>query len=306
MRRRIDREHRYQRTPPKTTGQTRRAIGPLPMTPIEEPGKGHKIDWLNRPGTVPRTWNPIIGCRRVSAGCDHCYAHRMARRLAAMAEADAKRGKEPGRKIHYKLVEAWDGSTVTIRHALDDPAAWSKPATVFVGSMGDLFCASVSDRDRGWVWQSMARHPQHTFLMLTKRPHRAAEFLRDREVLPNLWLGTSIEDQAAADARLPHLAACRAAIRFVSCEPLIGPVSLAGFYPAGPDFQYTPIDCVDWIICGGEKGPGSRPMAEEWAAALQIQAAAAGVPFFFKQWGDGHKGRPAQLEGKEYRQWPNL
>jgi len=186
--------------------------GPLPMTPIEEPGKGHKIDWLNRPGTVPRTWNPIIGCRRVSAGCDHCYAHRMARRLAAMAAAELRRGADPGRKIHYRLVEQWDGSTVTIRHALDDPAAWSKPATVFVGSMGDLFCRSVSDRDRGWVWDAMARHPRHTFLVLTKRPHLAAGFLADRDVLPNVWVGTSIEDQPAADARLPHLAELTAAV----------------------------------------------------------------------------------------------
>jgi protein gp37 len=221
---------------------------------------------------------------------------------------------------------------------LDQPLRWRKPRRVFVCSMSDLFHQDVPDEFIAAVWGWMARSPKHTFMVLTKRPHRALAFLdrcRDAEAMgwmthdgtlpagayegtgiivgtsdswpaKNVWLGVSVEDQKTADERIPHLLATPAAVRFVSCEPMLGPVdvyggdpdprlggveagpglSLEAFWMPGDNMNGPPRPGLDWVICGGESGPGARPMHPDWARSLRDQCQAAGVPFFFKQVGE--------------------
>ena len=230
------------------------------------------------------TWNPVIGCDRVSEGCDHCYAATMAARLKAMGnpryqrDGDAKTsGPGFGLTIH--------------RDKLDEPFSWRRPRVVFVNSMSDLFHREVPSDFIADAFAVMEATPQHTYQVLTKRPARMASLLRSwmaegYEPPANVWLGTSIENQRWAGIRMPKLLKTPAAVRFLSCEPLLGPIDLSLWADAGN---------LDWLIAGGESGPNARPMEPEWVVSLRDQCAEAGVAFFFKQWG----GRTPKAGGRE-------
>ncbi len=255
-------------------------------------------------------WNPTTGCDRVSAGCDNCYALSMANRLKGMGAPKYQTDGNPatsgpgfGLAIHPDTLAA--------------PFGWRKPRRVFVNSMSDLFHARVPREFVAQVWDVMAQTPQHTYQILTKRPDRMARVIRalppgpwHLSPLSNVWLGTSVEDQARADQRIPALLEAPAAVRFLSMEPLLGPVDisrylwLTGPTTAGPFRDYAgrrrpglgggaggmtvtnvPAGDLHWVIVGGESGAGARPMGSQWAQGLRDQVVAAGVPFFFKQWG---------------------
>lgn len=240
-----------------------------------------KIEWTDA------TWNPVTGCTKVSPGCDHCYAETIAHRFA-------------GTKAYP------NGFDVTLwPERLDQPLRWKRPRRVFVNSMSDLFHKDVPDEYIARVFAVMALADQHTFQVLTKRPGRMRSLLssdlfvdllgawlaeyaghpsrkacgtyRVSLPLPNVWLGTSVESQKWADVRVPQLLNTPAAIRFLSCEPLLGPVDL------GLADTRTRID---WVIVGGESGPHARVMQLYWAESLRDQCTGAGIPFFFKQWGE--------------------
>lgn len=250
---------------------------------------GHKIGWLNRPGTKGETWNPIIGCSKCSAGCKNCYAQTMALRLARM-----------GVDAYSSVVKngGWTGNTAFVPSQLEKPLSWKKPRTVFVCSMGDLFHESVEPDWLYEVFDVMSRCPQHTFIVLTKRPKQMQSYIehswldRGNEFLPNVWLGVTAENQEQAAARIPHLLATPAAVRFVSVEPMLGPVRLEPY-----------LEKLDWVICGCESGPGRRLMKWSWAEDLLKQCKAANVPFFMKQLS---KGSPAPLGkvAKEIDEFP--
>lgn len=243
------------------------------------------------------TWNPVTGCDRVSPGCDHCYAATMAARLKAMGQPKYQRDGDPR--------TSGPGFGVAQHNdVLDQPLRWRTPRRVFVNSMSDLFHPRVTDEFIAAVFGVMMAAPRHTFQVLTKRPKRMRALLNDGDFdaavagwwehyappsqrgglltppfpSPNVWLGISIEDDQRADERLPDLWDTPAAVRFVSCEPLLGPVNLM--------LDATPEDIrPDWVIVGGESGPGARPMHPAWARDLRRQCSAVGVPFLFKQWG---------------------
>jgi protein gp37 len=221
-----------------------------------------KIEWADA------TWSPVTGCDKVSPGCDHCYAAAIATRFA-------------GTKGFPQ------GFAVTLRPgALEKPLHWRKPRRIFVNSMSDLFHDHVPDDYIAAVWAVMEAAPQHTFQILTKRPGRMRSWVRRHrpDPLPGVWLGVSAEDQHWADVRLPILADTPAAVRFVSAEPLLGPIDLAAHLPT-----------LNWVIAGGESGPGHRPMHPDWARDIRDQCLAGGVPFLFKQ----HGGRTPEAGGRE-------
>ena len=281
------------------------------------------------------TWSPVTGCTRVSAGCRNCWAERMAQRLKG--------------RFGYP---ADDPFRVTLHpERLAEPMRWRKPRTVFVGSMGDLFHESVPDHFIYLVWGAMLSVPKHRFLVLTKRPDRMARFLHihagkvalpSREVVqavPYIWLGTSCENQETADERIPHLLKCPAAVRFLSLEPLLGPIDFRRFTQLGlecsvcnwvgaeheasrQDFDdepdgwacpacgepcaHRPIDehGPDWVIVGGESGPGARPCNIDSMRSIVGQCRDAGVPVFVKQLGAfptdlGSDGIPEDLVRQE-------
>lgn len=260
-------------------------------------GDKTRIEWTDA------TWNPVTGCDKVSPGCDHCYAETFAERWR-------------GTRGHYFET----GFDVQLRpDKLDLPLRWTKPRRIFVNSMSDLFHARVPDEYIARLFAVMALAPQHTFQVLTKRHGRmrsllsSAYFLhavsrvwaepptdwtlpRDWSVpvwpLPNVWLGVSAEDQKRADLRIPALLDTPAAVRFVSAEPLLGPIDLHGD-PIGKDSVFW-IGHLDWVIVGGESGPGARPMHPDWARSMRDQCVAAGVPFLFKQWGEHRIAIPGQ------------
>jgi protein gp37 len=246
-----------------------------------------KIEWTDG------TWNPLAGCTRASEGCDLCYAAVMARRLEFMAQADIAAGKDPGHKAKYIGVTnknkagriAFNGTVNLDLTALDEPLTWKKPRRVFVNSMSDLFHKDVPDDFIRRVFDVMDATPQHTYQVLTKRPERMAQWTRDyypSDVAPHIWCGTSVENQERADERIPHLLNVPARVRFLSCEPLLGPVDLWQWLgPAEDDPAH-----INWIIAGGESGHGARPMHPQWTRSLRDQCQAAGVAFHFKQWGE--------------------
>lgn len=294
------------------------------------------IEWTDA------TWNPLRGCSRVSEGCRHCYAEGVAGRFSG-----------PGLPYEGLIAKGgqWNGQIKLVPDLLDQPLRWKKPRLIFVNSMSDLFHENVPTEYIDKVFAVMAMAHWHTFQVLTKRPERMRAYFADLKKsfergfnvcsyfsasdedikrianvpqgLPNVWLGVSVEDQAAADERIPMLLETPAAVRWVSAEPLLGPVDIGRWLePTGvtcmdvcPDDRFVdkdgheqievngcmePIcrhcglvatwtgydDGLDWVVVGGESGKDARPMHPEWARSLRDQCAAAGVPFLFKQWGE--------------------
>jgi len=227
------------------------------------------------------TWNPVAGCTIATAGCTNCYAMRMAARLEAMGTSKyaGLTRKSGGRSV-------WTGKVFQDRAALMAPLSWRKPRTVFVNSMSDLFHKEVDAAFISDVWAVMRDTPQHTYQVLTKRPERMRDLLSSPRlpVLPNVWVGTSVEDGRVL-TRIDDLRATPAAVRFVSFEPLIGSV-------AGADLRG-----IHWAIVGGESGPGARPMQEQWVDEIERLCRVGGAAFFFKQWG----GRNKKAAGRTFR-----
>ena len=252
------------------------------------------IEWTDA------TWNPTTGCTRVSAGCDHCYADRLSRRLLA----NTYRARLPVVNTEANRRDPFAVRTWPERLAI--PGSWRRPRRVFVNSMSDLFHKDVPEEFVRSCFQVMLGVGRHVYQVLTKRPARAAKFVNRNADLfptglpPHIWIGTSVEDQSVA-YRVRHLLAVRAVVRFLSCEPLIGPLDLSDFLPGheGERQLGCGVDVgpsrLHWVIAGGESGPGARQMAPEWPRLLRDQCRAGGVPFFFKQWG----GRTPKAGGRE-------
>jgi protein gp37 len=280
------------------------------------------IEWTQE------TWNPVHGCDRVSPGCDRCYALKMAKRLKAMGRPDYQRDGDPRTSGPGFAVQA-------PVNMLLQPLRWKRPRRIFVDSMGDVFHAAVEDTTIARIFAVMAATPHHTYQLLTKRPARMRSLLtsagfhaevalalialpalahspaalisrelapgrsRPMEPLPNLWLGTSVENQQWAENRIPLLLQTPAAVRWISAEPLLGPIDLkAAVRTMGSErghgltasYVHTRGCCakfhgLDWVVAGGESGPGARPMDPAWARGLRDQCTAADIPFLFKQWG---------------------
>ena len=254
-----------------------------------------KIEWLSMPGYKPQVWNPVTGCTKVSAGCKNCYAINMSRRLSGIEQT---KGKYAGTVDRTN----WTGEVFMHFEELERPYTWKKPRMVFVNSMSDLFHEQVAYGFQSDVLWTIKINPKHIFLILTKRPERMQIIVNKiidewngGKPIPNLWLGVSAENQDTANDRIPHLLQTQAAVRFVSCEPLLGAID---FYDIVVDGQYyqtlkgfgniTPTSGtkIDWVIVGGESGKDARPMHPDWARSIRDQCASAGVPFFFKQWGE--------------------
>ncbi len=232
--------------------------------------QGSNIEWTEH------TWNPVTGCVKVSQGCKNCYAERMAKRLKAMGAARYANGFEP--TLHWDLISA--------------PRAWKKPRLVFVNSMSDLFQDDVPEEFIRRVFMTMQACPQHTFQILTKRSERMRRLAASLHWPRNVWMGVSVEDPRVIH-RIADLAAVPAAVRFLSCEPLIGPLE---------DIR---LDKIGWVIVGGESGPRARPVKEEWVRSIREQCRRAAVPFFFKQWGGVRKDLTGRmLDGRIYDEMP--
>ncbi len=221
-----------------------------------------KIPWTEQ------TWNPIVGCSKVSPGCLNCYAERMACRLAHMNKRAYQDVTQPNENITW--FEQWNSKTAFVPSALDKPLKRKKPTMYFVCSMGDFWHPSVEPEWRGRVYDVVRKCPQHIFQFLTKRPELITDWPAD---LSNSWLGVTVENQAMADKRIPKLKQIPAAVRFVSVEPLLEGVEI-------PD---TVLRKLDWVIIGAESGPNRRPCSLEWVSRLGILCNCAGVPVFVKQ-----------------------
>lgn len=229
------------------------------------------IEWTDT------TWNPVTGCSKVSQGCKNCYAERLAHRLKAMG-------------LHrYR-----NGFDVTLHErAIDEPFRWKKPRKVFVNSMSDLFHEEIPLEYIQRVFAVMAAVPRHTFQILTKRSDRLREVAGQLPWPSNVWMGVSVESSDML-FRVPDLETVPAAVRFLSCEPLLGPLS------------QIPLSHIHWVIVGGESGPGARPMEPSWVYEILRQCRAANVPFFFKQWGGVRKSRTGRvLNGRTYDEYPD-
>jgi protein gp37 len=224
------------------------------------------------------TWNPLTGCTKVSPGCKHCYAERMAKRLHAMGQPNYVNG--------FKL---------TLHpQALEIPLSWKKPQVIFVNSMSDLFHKDVPIDFIQQVFDVMRRADWHTFQVLTKRAERLQEIDAQIDWPANVWMGVSVETQDYA-FRIDHLRQTHAKTKFLSLEPLLGPL---------PRLK---LRGINWVIVGGESGPGARPMAEEWVIDIRDQCKSKRVPFFFKQWGGVQKKRAGRLlQGTTWDQMPTL
>ena len=237
-----------------------------------------KIEWTDA------TWNPVRGCTKISPGCKHCYAATFAERWRGIPEHPYEHGFDL-RLVPDKLV---------------DPLLWARSRTVFVNSMSDLFHADVPEHYVASVFGVMRLADWHVYQVLTKRAERMATVLRrqakrDREPAPHVWLGVSVENRKHGLPRIDHLRNTPAAIRFLSVEPLL------------EDLGELDLEGIDWVIVGGESGPGARPMQPEWVVSIQQQCVEAGVPFFFKQWGGVQKKRfGRELEGRTWNELPRL
>lgn len=221
------------------------------------------------------TWNPTTGCDRISPGCDNCYAATLSKRLKAMGSPKYQNDGDPR--------TSGPGFRLTVHEsALDIPRRWSTPRTIFVNSMSDLFHEDVPVDFIAQVFKVMRETPQHTYQVLTKRSRRLRRVAAELDWPANVWMGVSIESAKYA-FRARDLRAVPSAVRFVSAEPLLGSVGR------------LELDGIDWVIAGGESGPGARPMEHEWVAELRDLCQDCGVKFFFKQWG----GRTPKAGGRE-------
>jgi len=222
------------------------------------------------------TWNPVTGCTKISSGCKNCYAERMAKRLKAMGQPNYR-----------------NGFRVTVHpHALEIPMRWQKPQMVFVNSMSDLFHKDVSLEFILQVFDVMVRADWHRFQVLTKRAERLLELSPQLPWPENVWMGVSVENEDCLH-RIDCLRDTGANIKFISFEPLLGPI------------RGVNLEGIDWVIVGGESGPRSRLMRQEWVTSIRDQCQTAKVPFFFKQWGGFHKKRAGRrLEGKIWSELP--
>jgi len=270
-----------------------------------------KIEWTDA------TWNIVTGCSVVSPGCTNCYAMRL---------AGGRLKGHPSRKgltAPSKAGPVWNGQVRFNGQWLTQPLHWKRPRRIFVAAHGDLFHPAVAVGTLDNIFTMMARAPQHSFQILTKRPNRMCHYVTDlgtrrydfgtvNEIsycdwpLKNVWLGTSVEDQARAVERIPYLLRTPAAVRFISAEPLLGELYLrnVNYAPSNRGFMDSltgqtehvevqgkphaaaPLPALDWVIAGGESGPGARPCHPDWVRDLRDQCAGASVPFHFKQWGD--------------------
>lgn len=232
--------------------------------------KFSRIEWTEA------TWNPVTGCTKVSQGCKHCYAERLAKRLKRMGVPRYANGFQL--TLHEDLV--------------DLPRKWKRPLMIFVNSMSDLFHERVPEEFIRRVFRTMNECPWHTFQVLTKRSSRLRELAPKLEWTANIWIGVSVENERVLH-RIEDLCAVPAQVRFLSCEPLLGPL------------PNLPLEGIHWVIVGGESGPKARPMEADWVREIREQCRRAGVPFFFKQWGGVRKdltGR--ELDGRTYDEMP--
>ena len=238
-------------------------------------GDKSKIGWTDA------TWNPVTGCSKVSAGCKNCYAERMAHRLQAMGQANYRDGFEV--RCHT--------------HMLSVPSKWKRPRMVFVCSMGDLFHRDVPASFISRVFVEMNSAKQHTFQILTKRPLRMARMSDEKRIVftPNIWCGTTVENQDFYGERVDALTRVRAKVRFLSIEPMVGPVQIGSRH----------FSRLDWIILGCESGPHARPMNPDWARQVRDQCRAYCAPFFLKQMVvDGKLDKKPLLDGKLWQEMP--
>jgi protein gp37 len=233
------------------------------------------------------TWNPVTGCDRVAAGCDNCDALTLAKRLKAMGAEKYQQDGDPR--------TSGPGFGVALhRHALKQPYKWRSPKVVFVNSMSDLFHARVPISYVRDIFDVIRETPHHTYQALTKRAHRMARFADKLDWPDNLWMGVSVESDDVTD-RIDHLRATPAAVRFLSCEPLI---------TALPNLD---LDDIEWVIAGGESGHNARPMDPDWVIDIRDQCSAVGVAFFFKQWGGRTpKANGRRLDGRTWDEMPQL
>ncbi|GAB3429897.1 DUF5131 family protein [Actinophytocola sediminis] len=279
------------------------------------------IEWTDA------TWSPTLGCARVSPGCDNCYAIRTVHRLAHNPNPKIEAAAEGLTAYRPGVGLMWTGAVRTLPARLDLPLSWRKPRMIFVDSQSDLFHDHVPDEFIARVFAVMSQAPQHTFQILTKRHgrmrsllssedfrsdahSRAIDLVQNRTVehafrwpLPNVWIGVSVEDQQRANLRIQTLLDTPAAVRWLSCEPLLGPVDLKRTAALGgdvlTDLGVPGTTKVDWVVAGGESGPGARPMHPAWARSLRDQCVGARVPFHFKQWGAWAPIGPLYGEGDE-------
>lgn len=224
------------------------------------------------------TWNPVTGCTKISPGCKFCYAERMALRLKAMGQP------------RYR-----DGFKVTLQDDLVElPLRWREPRMIFVNSMSDLFHRDIPVAFIQRCFETMRKARQHTFQILTKRPDRVVELASELAWPTNIWMGTSVEN-ADYTGRIHELQSVPAAVRFLSIEPLLGPI------------PRLPVSEIGWVIVGGESGPGARPIEADWVRQIRDRCIRYGVPFFFKQWGGVQKSRTGRiLDGRTWDEFPIL
>lgn len=227
-----------------------------------------KIEWTEA------TWNPATGCTKVSEGCKNCYAEKMAKRLQAMGMKRYQNG--------FRLTLHWD--------LIDLPLRWKKPRKIFVNSMSDLFHPEVPDEFIKKVFETMNCASHHIFQVLTKRPERVAAIAHQLSWTSNIWMGTSVENMRVIE-RVDHLRKVPARVRFLSCEPLLGPLKLN-------------LEGIHWVIVGGESGPGARPMDGQWVREIRDQCVKENVAFFFKQWGGVQKHRTGRM--LDNRTWDEM
>ncbi len=230
-----------------------------------------KIEWTES------TWNPVTGCTKISAGCQNCYAERMAKRLKAMGQSNYRNGFE-----------------VTLHdHVLEYPLQWKKPKTIFVNSMSDLFHEEIPLHFIKKIFNTMKKAYWHNFQVLTKRSNRLKEIASQLDWPENIWIGVTVED-ANVKNRINDLKSVPAYIRFLSLEPLLEPLGNLN------------LSDIHWVIVGGESGPGSRPIKKEWIEDIKRQCLIAKVPFFFKQWGGTNKKKSGRLlDGQEWGEMPS-
>lgn len=274
-----------------------------------------KIEWTDA------TWNVITGCSVTSPGCKNCYAMKLAgtRLRNHPSRAGLTRESEAG--------PVWIGEVRFNEQWLMQPWHWTRPRMIFVCAHGDLFHEAVPDEWIDKVFAVMARARQHTFQVLTKRTKRMREYLTDPNrhgrvlaaaegielcgmewcpwPLPNVWIGASVEDQKRAGERIPDLLAVPAAIRWISAEPLLGPIKLRPHWLAG-EWEQGVFPHIDWVVAGGESGANARPMHPDWVRSLRDQCAAASVPFLFKQWGEYSLSYDRDRDDPDFRKWPAM